>query len=132
MQPALPLTASCMLQPDQGRSTLGQVPKTMKIDLAKKQVLQSITGVSPCNALLHKWGMVSSAACALCGAQAETQSHIQFLCPALKDASILVHHNLAHWLWKGISDASKQFCICMEQTGDGLSGLQQPDEQIQE
>ena len=40
--PALPLTASWMLQPDQGKSTLGQVLKTMKIGSAKKQVLQSI------------------------------------------------------------------------------------------
>jgi hypothetical protein len=96
MPPALPLTASWMLnpmlRPDQGRSTLGQVLKTMKIGSAKKQVLQLIAGAFPCNSLLHKWGMVSSAACALCGALAETQSHIQCLCPALKDASIQAHH----------------------------------------
>jgi len=130
--PALPLTASWMLRPDQGRSTLGQVLKTMKIGSAKKQVLQSVAGAFPCNALLHKWGMVSSAACALCGAQAETQSHIQCLCPALKDARIRAHHNLAHRLWKGISDASKKFHICVEQTVDGLRGLPQPEDQIKE
>ncbi len=126
--PALPLTvtASWMLRPDQGRSTLGQVVKTMKIGSAKKQVFQSIAGVFPCNALLRKWGMVSSAACALCEAPAETQSHIRCLCPALKDACILAHHNLAQRLWKGISDASKHFCVCMEQTVDGLRGLPQP------
>ena len=55
--PALPLTASWMLRPDQGRSTLGQVLKTMKIGSAKKQVLQSIAGAFPCNALLHKEGL---------------------------------------------------------------------------
>ncbi len=66
-------------------------------------VLQSIARAFPCNALLHKWGMVSSAAFALCGASAETkQSHIQCLYPALKDASILAHHDLAQRLWKGI------------------------------
>ena len=131
MPPALPLTASWMLRPDQGRSTLGQVLKTMKVGTAKKQVLQSIAGAFPCNALLHKWGMVSSAVCALCGAPAETQSRIQCLCPVLKDARIRAHHNLAHRLWKGISDASKQFHICVEQTVDGLRGLPQPGEQIQ-
>ena len=104
----------------------------MKIGSAKEQVLQSIAGAFPCNALLHKWGMVSSAACALCEAQAETQSHIQCLCPALKDASIRAHHTLAQRLWKGISDASKHFHICVEQTVDGLRGLPQPEEQIQE
>ena len=121
MPPALPLTASWMLRPDQGRSTLGQVLKTMKIGLAKKQVLQSIAGAFPYNALFHKWGMVSSAACALCGAPAETQSIIH-----------LVHHNLAHRLWKGISDASKKFHICLEQTVDGLCCLPQPEDQIKE
>jgi hypothetical protein len=89
-----------MLQPDKGLSTLGQVLKGMNIGTTKKQVLQSITGafLQVGNALLHKWGMVSSAACALCGALAETQSHIQCLCPALKDVCILAHHNLAHRL----------------------------------
>ena len=84
---------------------LGQVLSKMGIGTAKKQVLQSIAGAFPGNALLHKWGMVASAACALCGAPAETQSHIQCLCPALKDARIRAHHNLAHRLWKGISEA---------------------------
>ena len=130
--PALPLTASWMLQPDQGLCTLGQVLKTMKIGLAKKQLLQSIAGAFPCNALLHKWGMVSSAACALCGAPAETQSHIQCLCPAPKDSRMQAHHNLAHRLWKGISVASKKFHICVEQTVDGLRGLPQPEDQIKE
>ncbi len=107
---------------------MGQVLKTMKKGSAKKQVLQSIAGAFPCNALLHKWGMVSSAACALCGAPAETKSHIQWLCPALKDASIRAHHNLAQLLWKGIEDASKHFHICSEQTVDGLRCLPQPEE----
>jgi hypothetical protein len=48
----------------------------MKISTAKKQVLQSIAGAFPCNAVLHKWGRVPSAACALCGHPAETQNHI--------------------------------------------------------
>ena len=130
--PTLPLTASWLLRPDQGRSMLGHVLSKMGIGTAKKQVLQSIAGAFPGNSLLHEWGVIASAACALCGAPAETQSHIQCLCPALKDASIRAHHNLAHRLWKGISDASKNFHICVEQTTDGLSGLPQHEERIPE
>ena len=92
--PTLPLTASWLLWPDQGRSTLGKVLGEMEISTAKKQVLQSIAGSFPCNAVLHKWNIVPSAACALCGHPAETQSHIQCLCPALKQARIRAHHNL--------------------------------------
>ena len=75
--PTLPLTASWLLRPDQGRCMLGHVLSKMGIGTAKKQVLQLIAGAFPGNALLHKWGMVASAACALCGAPADTQSHIQ-------------------------------------------------------
>ncbi len=41
-----------------------QILKSMKIGTAKKQVLQSIAGEFPCNALLHKWGKVPSNECA--------------------------------------------------------------------
>jgi hypothetical protein len=67
-----------------GPSTLGKVLGEMKISAAKKQVLQSIAGSFPCNAVLHKWNIVPLAACTLCGHPAETQSHIQCLWPALK------------------------------------------------
>jgi ribonuclease HI len=128
--PALPLTASWLLRRDQGRSTLGKVLGEMKISTAKKQVLQSIAGAFPCNAVLHKWGRVPSAACALCGHPAETQSHIQCLCPALKEARIRAHHNMAHRLWKGIEDSTNEWIIVTEQTVEGLQGLPQPEEQI--
>jgi hypothetical protein len=49
----------------------------MKISTVKKQVLQSIAGAFPCNAVLHKWGKVPSDAYALCSHPAEMQSHIQ-------------------------------------------------------
>ena len=75
--PTLSLTAAWMLQPDQGRSTLGKVLGEMQISSAKKQVLQSIAGAFPCNAVPHKWGIAPSPACALCGHPAETQSHVQ-------------------------------------------------------
>ncbi len=54
---------------------------------------------------------------------------MQCLCPALKEARILAHHNLAQRLWKGIRvrDASKGWIITVEQTMAGLQGLQQPE-----
>ncbi len=68
-----PLITSWLLLPNQGRSTLGKVLGEMKISTAKKQVLWSIAGEFPCNhAALHKWDVVPSAACTLCGHPAET------------------------------------------------------------
>ena len=128
--PALPLTATWMLRQGHGRELLGKVLGEMRISTSKKQVLQSIAGSFPCNAVLHKWKIVQSAACALCGHPAETQSHIQCSCPALKEARIRAHHNLAQMLWKGISDATKQWVIAVEQTVSGLLGLAQPEEHI--
>jgi hypothetical protein len=71
-----------------------------------------------------------SATCALCGHPEETQSHIQCLCPALKEAWIRAHHNMAHRLWKGIEDTTNEWIIVTEQTVEGLQGLPQPEEQI--
>ncbi len=65
-RPTLPITAPWLLLPNQGRITLGKVLGEMNISKAKTQVLQSIAGVFPCNAVLHKWGIVPLAACALC------------------------------------------------------------------
>ena len=128
--PMLPITAAWMLRPNQGRSTLGQVLGEMRISTAKKQVLQSIAGAFPGNAVLHKWRIVSSPACTLCGHPAETQSHIQCLCPALKEARIRAHHNIAKRLWQGIRAAAKGWVITTEQTVAGLQGLPQPAERI--
>jgi hypothetical protein len=80
---------------DQGRSTLGRVLGEMKISTAKKQVVQSIAGQFPCNAVLYKWGKAPLAACTLYGHHAETECHIQCLCLALKGARIRAHHNIA-------------------------------------
>ncbi len=84
----------------------------------------------PCYAVLHKWGVVPSAACALCRHPTETQGHIQCLCPALKEARIRAHHNMAQMLWKGIKDSTREWTIVTEQTVAGLPVLQQPEEQI--
>ncbi len=75
--------------------------------------------------MLHKWGIVPSAACALCCHPAETQRHIQCLCPALKEARILAHHNLVHRLWKGIEDATSWWTLAIDQMVAGLQGLPQ-------
>jgi hypothetical protein len=55
--PALPLTAAWMLRPNQGRDTLGKLLEEMRVSTTKKQVLQTIAGAFPCNAVLHKWGI---------------------------------------------------------------------------
>ena len=130
--PTLTLTAAWMLRPNQGRSMLGQVLGEMRISAAKKQILQSIAGAFPGNAVLHKWRIVSSPACALCGHPAETQSHIQCLCPALQEARIRAHHNIAKRLWQGIMAVTKEWVITTEQTVEGLLGLPQPEGQIDE
>jgi hypothetical protein len=64
--PALSLTASWLLQLQQGRSTLGKVLGEMKISTTKKQVLQSIAGAFPCHAVLR--GSTSGARCPLLSA----------------------------------------------------------------
>jgi hypothetical protein len=125
---ALPLTTAWMLQPNQGRDTVGKVLGEMRVSTTKKQVLQSRAGAFPCNAVLHKWGIAPSPACALCGHPAETQSRVKCSesCPVIKEARIRTHHkihNLAQRLWKGIRDAAKGWIITTEQTVAGLQGL---------
>jgi hypothetical protein len=76
---------------------------------SKKQALQSIAVAFPGNAVLHKWRIVPSPACTLCGHPAETQSNIQCLCPELKGPRIRAHHNIAKRLWQGIRAAAKGY-----------------------
>ncbi len=111
-----------MLWPNQDRDTLGRVLGEIRNSMAKKQVLQSMAGSFQCNAVLHKWAKAPSAVCTPCSHPAETQSHVQCLCPALKEARIQAHHNLAQRLWKGIRDASKGWIITVELTVTGLQG----------
>ncbi len=91
------------------RSTLGKALGAMKFSTAtrKKQVPQSIAGAFPCDAVLPKRGVAPSAACALCSHPAETQSHIQGLCPGLQEARIRAHRSMAQRLWKGMEDSTK-------------------------
>jgi hypothetical protein len=58
-----------------------------------------------------------------CGHQAETQSHIHCLCPALEEARVRAHLKMAQRLWKGIRDATKGWTMVTEQTVEGLLGL---------
>ena len=127
---ALPLTATWLLRPEQGRETLGRVLEEMQPSIRKKQILQSLAGAFPGNATLHRWGLIPSPACTLCGCPAETQSHIQCVCPALQEARIRAHHNLGQGLWRQIRNASKGWVWAEEATVEALQGLSQPEDQI--
>ena len=74
----------------------------MRTSTAKRQVLQTLAGMYPGNALLYKWGLIPSPACALCGQPLETQAHIQCVRPALKAERIRVHHGLTELPWGSI------------------------------
>ena len=130
--PALPLTAAWMLRPGQGRRLLGKALEELVVSSKKRQVIRSIAGAFPCNALLAKWYPDRSAACVLCGHATETQSHIQCMCPALKEARIRAHHNLANTLWAGISAAGERWVIGKELTVVGLQGLNPPSNRLDE
>jgi hypothetical protein len=87
----VPITTSWMLRPNQGRKILGAVLTRMKVASAK-EVMQSLTGMNPGNALMFKWGLKPSPVCTLYWHVSETQTHIQCVCPALKGERIQVHH----------------------------------------
>ena len=128
--PALLFSTTWLLRPDQGRETLGKVIEGMQPSAKKKQILQTKANVYPCGATLHNWGIVPSAACALCACPAETQSHVQCWCPALQEARIKAHHSLAQRLWREIEDATKKWVFVVEATVETLWGLPQPIEHI--
>ena len=130
--PALPLTAAWMLRPGQGRRLLGKALEELAVSSKKRQVIRSIAGAFPCNALLAKWYPNRSAACVLCGHATETQSHIQCICPALKEARIRAHHNLANTLWDGIRAAGRKWVIEKELTVVGLQSLNPPGNRLDE
>jgi hypothetical protein len=46
-----------MLRPNQGRKIIGAVLTRMKVASAKRQVMQSLAGMYPGNALIFKWGL---------------------------------------------------------------------------
>ena len=128
----VPLTTSWMLRPNQGRKILGAVLSRMKAAAAKRQVLQSLAGMYPGNALLFKWGLKPSPMCTLCNQASETQAHIQCVCPALKGERIRVHHGLAELLWGSIERATQGWSFHREATVVGLSGIAVPMDAIDE
>ena len=123
---ALPLSASWLLRPLQGRNMLGSVLRTLKPCAMKRRVLQAVGNTFPCQAVLFRWQKAQSAACLLCGHPVETVAHIQCLCPALKDARIRAHHNLAGMLWQRVERLQSKWQVVREITVAGLLGLQAP------
>jgi len=119
----VPITTSWMLRPNQGRKILGAVLTRMKVASAKRQVMQSLAGMYPGNALMFKWGLKPSPVCTLCGHVSETQTHIQCVCPALKGERIRVHHGLAELLWGSIERATHGWSFHRESTVGGVDGL---------
>ena len=128
----IPLTTSWMLRPNQGRTILGAALSRMKVVAAKRQVLQSLAGMYPGNALLFKWGLKPSPMCTLCKHASETQAHIQCVCPALKGERIRVHHGLAELLWGSIERATQGWSFHREATVVGLSGIEVPIDAVDE
>ena len=57
--------------------------------------MQTIARVFQCQALLHRWGRSTSHQNQFCRGEADTISHLQNWCPALKKACIAAHHALA-------------------------------------
>ena len=89
------LAAQWMLRQEQGRAYLGSALADMRHGAKKRRITQTVAGMFPCQALLHRWGRAPSPQCLLCGGEAETVSHIQCWCPALKEARIAAHHAIA-------------------------------------
>jgi hypothetical protein len=79
-----------MLRPNQARGLeiLGAGLSRMTVATAKRQVLQSLAGMYPGNALWFKWGLKPSRVYTLCEHALETQTQIQCVCPALKGERI--------------------------------------------
>jgi hypothetical protein len=89
------LTAQWLLRPEQGRQYLGAAMAEMRHGAAKRRVMQTVAGLFPCQALLHRWGKDPSLQCLLCSGDTESVAHIQCWCPALKEARIAAHHAIA-------------------------------------
>ncbi len=114
--PSLPLTASWLLRPNQGRSTLGKVLGEMKVSTAKKQVRQSIAGAFPCNAVLHKWGRCPRwPVLSLRSPSRDAEPHpISLSCPQGGQDRDPPQHGPR--LLKGIKDSTRGWTMVTEQT----------------
>ena len=120
------ITTSWLMRQGQGRQVLGASLRAMRIDAAKRRVLQTLASAFPGNALLYKWKIQTSGTCDLCGAPAETQAHIQCVCVALKGARISAHHNLAGMVFSAIAAGGQGWMVYRELTLAGLQSLPVP------
>ena len=124
----VPITTAWMLRQDQGRQVLGRILRGRKPDSAKRRVLQTLAGVFPGNAILCRWKLRATATCDLCACPAETQAHIQCVCPALKGARIAAHHTLAGMVFDWIREARGGWDVHRELTVSGLRGIPVPED----
>lgn len=92
---AVSLTAKWLMRPDQGRKYIGEVLADLRCGARRRRVMQTIAGVYPCRALLHRWGKAPSPICLLCDRDIDTVAHAQCWCPNLKSARIAAHHAIA-------------------------------------
>jgi hypothetical protein len=122
----VPITTAWLLRQDQGRQVLGRTLHGMKTDSSKRRVLQTLAGAFPGNALLCRWNLRATATCDLCACPAETQAHIQCVCPALKGARIAAHHTLAGMVFDTVRDAGGSWAVYRELTAAGLQGIPVP------
>jgi ribonuclease HI len=126
------LTTAWLLRQDQGRQVLGRALSTLKTNSMTRRVLQTIAGTFPGNALLCRWKQRATAACDLCACPAETQAHIQCVCPALKGARIAAHHTLAGMVFNAIRAAGGGWDVHRELTVAGLQGIPVPEDAMQD
>jgi ribonuclease HI len=126
------LTTAWLLRQDQGRQVLGRALSTLKTNSMTRRVLQTIAGTFPGNALLCRWKQRATAACDLCACPAETQAHIQCVCPALKGARIAAHHTLAGMVFNAIRAAGGGWDVHRELTVAGLQGIPVPADAMQD
>ena len=120
------LSTAWMLRPEQGRSTLGGVLRSMKTSPRKRRIFQALAGTFPCQAVLFKWRIATSPLCTLCGKANESLAHIQCVCPVLREARIRAHHNLAAMLFTRLGQEPCGWSIHQEVTVDCLRGIDTP------
>ena len=92
---AVSLTARWLMRTDQGRQHLGAALAEMRCGAQRRRAMQTIAGVYPCRALLHRWGRATSPQCLLCDGAPDTVAHAQCWCPTTKCARIAANHAIA-------------------------------------
>ena len=105
----VPFAAQWTLRQEQGRADLGSAMADILYGAQRRRLIHTIAGGFPCQALLHRWGRPASHQCLLCRGEAETISHIQNWCPALKEARIMIaaHHALAAKTFRSFQDTAR-------------------------